>query len=88
MVHDKGIMKTISCKEAVEFILKKEEGKLSLMNRLSLWRHLIICSLCAIFYKQNKLINDSARHRKENHYHLSPGDKEQIIRNVIEGSEN
>jgi hypothetical protein len=27
-------MKTISCKEAVEFILKKEEGKLSIIQRV------------------------------------------------------
>ena len=44
----------ITCKEAVDFISKKEEGKLSFRQRLQLRYHLFVCSLCRLFYKQNK----------------------------------
>lgn len=51
----------INCKTAVEYISKKEEGKLSLVQRLHLWRHLAICYLCKRFEKQNKIIIDSIK---------------------------
>lgn len=49
----------INCKTAVDYISKKEEGKLSLVQRFHLWRHLAICYLCKRFEKQNKIIIDS-----------------------------
>lgn len=76
-------MKTISCKEAVNLMLRKEEGKLSLWNRLHLWRHLMICSLCRIFLKQNDLMNSHLKQSKDTKYHLSEDDKQNIIRNVL-----
>ena len=81
-------MKPISCKEAVEFILKKEEGKLSVWGQLRLWRHLAICSLCRIFSNQSKLINQALRQRKEKQYTLSDDEKEHIIRNVLDGKKD
>ncbi|MGC3947826.1 MAG: hypothetical protein QM762_25520 [Chryseolinea sp.] len=77
-------MKNISCKEAVELILKKEERKISLFQRISLWRHLAICSLCRIFSKQNNHINESMRKRQGNQVTLSEEDKNKIIRNVLD----
>jgi hypothetical protein len=77
-------MKTISCKEAVDFMLKKEERKLSFRDQLKLWRHLLICNLCAIFLKQNNLINSAAKRRQQNQYQLTEDDKEKIIRNVLD----
>jgi hypothetical protein len=76
-------MRSISCKEAVHFMLKKEEGKLSLWNQIKLWRHMMICTLCAIFYKQNKLINSTAKLSEDTQYQLTADDKETIIRNVL-----
>jgi hypothetical protein len=49
-------MKHITCKQAVDYISKKEEGKLSAAQRVNLWRHLAVCSLCRIFNQQNKII--------------------------------
>ena len=46
----------ITCKKAVDLISKKEEGKLSALQRFHLWRHLAECSLCRRFSAQNKLI--------------------------------
>ncbi len=46
----------ISCKKAVDFISKKEEGKLNLYQRYLLWSHLAICYVCKRFEKQNRLI--------------------------------
>ena len=78
-------MRKISCKEAVEYILKKEEGKLTLKQRVSLWRHLTICSLCRIFSAQNKLINESAKLERTAQPKLSQQQKEEIVRNILDG---
>ncbi|HEY0653622.1 MAG TPA: hypothetical protein VGD65_10870 [Chryseosolibacter sp.] len=77
-------MKTISCKEAVHFILRQEEGKLSLLERISLWRHLAICSLCKIFSSQNKEINAALKIRKKKQYALTHEEKERIIQTILD----
>ena len=78
-------MKSISCKEAVHSILKKEEGKLSVMGHFRLWQHLMICSLCRIFSDQNKMINKLVSRKKSaGLQRLSEDEKEGIIRNVLE----
>jgi hypothetical protein len=77
-------MKPITCKEAVEFILMKEERKLSLIQRIKLWRHLTICSLCRIFSLQNKLMNEAMKQRRDKQVILSAEEKEDIIRNVLD----
>ncbi|MGN6490597.1 MAG: hypothetical protein ACTHLE_01275 [Agriterribacter sp.] len=70
----------ITCKEAVDYISKKEEKKLSVLQRLQLMRHLAICSLCRLFAKQNKTITEalSKTHHEQEH-HLTPEEKERII---------
>lgn len=77
-------MKHISCKEAVEFILKKEEGKLTFLQRLSLWRHLTICSLCRFFSMQNDLMNQTMKERQRKQFTLSEKEKEKIIQSVLD----
>jgi hypothetical protein len=81
-------MKPISCKEAVEFMLRKEEGKLSFQKRVSLWRHLAICSLCRIFSVQNNLLNQAMKQRKEKPFKLSEAEKEKIIHNILHEKES
>ena len=49
---------SISCKQATDYISKKEEGKLSITQRYMLWKHMAVCYLCKRFYKQNKQINN------------------------------
>ncbi len=50
----------ITCKEATRMVSKKEEGKLSSVNRVRLWYHFAICSLCRLFYRQNDLLTKDA----------------------------
>ncbi len=72
----------ISCKTAVDYISKKEEGKLSLVQQFQLWRHLAICYLCKRFEKQNKIIIDSIKSHSSSNYineHLNPEEKQSII---------
>lgn len=53
----------ISCKQAVDFISKKEEGKLTFRQRTQLLSHLVICSFCRAFDKQNRLLSSIYRKR-------------------------
>lgn len=46
----------INCKQAVNYISIKEEGKLTAWKRFQLWKHLAGCSLCRVFNIQNKMI--------------------------------
>lgn len=76
---------TITCKEATNFISLKEEGRLSFKQRIGLWLHLGVCSLCKLFYRQNKIITRHAAHLPEHtDIHLSPADKEAIISKMKE----
>lgn len=50
----------ITCKQATDMVSKKEEGKLSFLNKIQLWFHLFICTVCKLFYRQNELIIKNA----------------------------
>lgn len=76
-------MKSISCKEAVHYILIKEEGQLSLIKRLRLWRHLAVCSLCRIFLVQNRMMNESIKQMPSQPLVLSEAEKEEMIRTIM-----
>lgn len=80
-------MKSITCKEAVELILKKEEGKLSFVQKIKLWRHLAACSLCRIFSIQSNFMNQAMKQRQNKKRTLSEEEKEIIIRNVLQKNE-
>ena len=69
---------SITCKKAVEYIAKNEEGKITAMQKVKLWKHMAVCSLCTLFYKQNNLINASIK--KVNTIHsLTSKDKNRIL---------
>lgn len=79
----------ITCKQAVDYISKKEEKKLSVNQRLQLWKHLSICSLCKLFSKQNELISSLLSKRSEEIQHnIKPVDKEAIIKALKEAEES
>ena len=72
---------SITCKKAVDYISKKEEGKISALQTLKLWKHIAICSLCTRFYKQNELINSSLKkYVEDDAVKLSQTDKNNIIK--------
>jgi predicted anti-sigma-YlaC factor YlaD len=72
----------ITCKKAVDYISKKEEGKLSSWQRVQLWRHLAVCSLCRTFANQNSTIGAMFSRHGE-HHHLTEDEKKQMINNVL-----
>ena len=69
----------ISCKKATYLVSKKEEKRLSWIERWQLRAHLAICSLCRKFEEQSRFIGINA---KQLHEHiqatLSPETKEKI----------
>ncbi len=77
-----GMSKKITCRQAVDLISKKEESKLSPIQRFSLYKHLGECSLCRIFSVQNKIIAKAIQ--QHNPGELSITEKEAIIQSVIE----
>lgn len=79
----------ITCKQATDYISKKEEGRLSASQRVALWRHLAICSLCRLFSKQNKMMSQAAQlsDLSTTQPALSPEEKEQLINEVLQHGE-
>ena len=73
----------ITCKQAVDYISKKEEGKLSATQRFALWRHLAICSLCRMFSAQNKTIIKAMRRQGDGEASLTQEEKESMIKNIF-----
>lgn len=76
----------ITCKQAVNYISKREEKKLSAWQRVQLWQHLTVCSLCRLFAQQNKAITKalSGFNKGDADSLLSEKDKQQIIETVLE----
>lgn len=52
----------ISCSKATFLMSKKEEGKLSIIERIKLSLHTSMCSLCKKFEKQTSRIAKESRH--------------------------
>lgn len=80
---------SISCKQATDYISKKEEGKLTLFQRYQLWRHLAICSLCKRFDKQNKqMLANITQHRDQETATELPGKHtEAILRALVDAKD-
>jgi hypothetical protein len=57
-----------NCKQATQLALKKEEGKISLTERVKLFYHLLYCFSCRQFVKQSSLINVAAKHAAETEF--------------------
>jgi len=75
----------ITCKEATTFISQQEEGRLTFQQRLQLWLHLGICSLCKLFYRQNKIITANSQHLHEHtEASLTTAEKQNIINTIEE----
>lgn len=76
---------SITCKQASEYILKQEENKLTLSQRWAMWRHLVICKACKLFYKQNKTIsNVLSNSPKRKELTLKPEDKKAMLQTIVE----
>ena len=73
----------ITCKQAVDYISKKEESRLSGTQRFALWRHLAICSLCRIFSVQNKVIAKAMSEADDQGIALTAAEKESMLKNIL-----
>lgn len=78
MISDK-IM--ITCRQATLFSLKKEERKISFLDRVKLAVHLIICEFCRLFEQQNKVLSHQAKHLHTD-VSLSEAEKEEMERRI------
>ena len=67
----------ISCKKATYLLSRKEENKLSWLEKIELSGHLVICSMCRRFEEQTGLIIRNAKHTHA-HSILSPEAKERM----------
>jgi hypothetical protein len=47
----------ITCKEATMLSVQKAEIKLSFLDRMRLFIHLLVCQYCRLFDKQTKMID-------------------------------
>jgi hypothetical protein len=54
----------ISCKQATELIIKKEQGKLMATQNLQLQPHLAICNMCRLFEEQSAFIDIAVNKNK------------------------
>ena len=75
--------KGITCKQAVDYISKKEESRLSAVQRFQLWRHLAVCGLCRIFSRQNSIIIKAIKNSADTRAGLSDQQKEEIIASIV-----
>ena len=55
----------ISCKQATDYISRREESKLTFRQRWQLWQHLAVCTFCRLFNKQNKIFIKNVSHLHE-----------------------
>jgi len=76
----------IHCKQAVDFVSKREELKLSRMEAMQLRLHLFICAGCRRFMKQNAYVVKAMRRygEKGDGKGLSDGDKDRIVKGMVE----
>lgn len=73
----------LSCNKATYLISLKEEGKLSLKQRVQLRAHLGVCSICKIFEKQTAMIGRTAKHAHEHkNDQLTEASKEKMQKNL------
>ncbi len=52
----------VNCKEATLLTCKKQDGKVSFKERMQLLLHLLVCKVCALFYKQSTLLHQQLTH--------------------------
>jgi hypothetical protein len=76
----------IHCKQAVDFVSKREELKLSRMEVMQLRLHLFICAGCRRFVKQNAYVVKAMKRygEKQDGKGLTEGDRDRIVRGMVE----
>ncbi len=68
----------ISCKQSTEWVIKKEDGHLSVKENIQLLSHLAVCSFCRLFSRQSLLINKAYKNKNTEVHHLNAEEKEEL----------
>ncbi len=71
-----------NCRQSTEWVIKKEDGHLSVKENLQLLSHLAICSFCRLFTRQSLLINKAYKSKNIEVFHLTAKEKEELLRSV------
>ncbi len=72
----------ISCKQSTEWVIKKEDGYLSVKENIQLLSHLAICGFCRLFTRQSLLINKVYKSKNIEVHHLTAEEKEELLRAI------
>lgn len=76
----------MNCKEATLLIIKKQEGKLSIGDKIKLRFHVMMCKFCKLFEKDVQLIDGHIHECIEEDkldYHMTDSGKEQIKKELL-----
>lgn len=77
-----------NCKQATLLSLKKEEGTISVKERIKLYYHLLYCKYCRFFAKQSSLINNQGTSLRNSLFsdppHLLSAEKKETIQQQID----
>lgn len=68
----------MTCKQASEFLSRKDELNLSFLQRLKLRVHLLGCDICGLFSKQIHAISENFTHECDNDNCLTEDDKQRM----------
>lgn len=67
----------LSCKNATEFVEKKQHEKLTFKEGLQLKLHLMMCKICSAYEKQSLLIGKVLK----KHFNTTAGTEDDVIKN-------
>jgi len=73
----------LSCEQATFLMSKKEEGKLSLKEKIQLRLHLRICDFCTRFQQQVRFFTRHAAHSHEHTSAILREEKKEEIRELM-----
>lgn len=51
----------MNCESATALVEKERDKQLDFLERIGLWIHLGYCGLCKLFFKQSRILDDSAK---------------------------
>ncbi len=73
----------VTCQRSTEWIVRKEQEKLSFRQQLQLISHLAICKACRLFEQQNALINKALNESRNHELHaLTVAEKEALVSHI------
>ncbi len=78
----------ITCLQATFLLSKKEEGRISLLERLQLRIHLSICAFCKLFAIQTQYIGKHATHSHEHQSVAMSNEVKQNLAKVMQQLQN